>query len=325
MQHILRRRPFLVKNLENTVKKLLQLLEHYGAAERDKIAIVLSQVFIQKLGVPPENVFGVLLNDVLVAKGTSLSFVTCMFREWLRDASLEDLQAALRRGKVEERLLEFFPQQRRSADAFAAHFEAEGLHELVAHSRKRFADARARELRDALSELLSEGGGVGDACELLKQRKSKEGGLAEEACVGAAWEALLGAAQAGAKGAAQLPAALVKQLRGWAKLLAAAAPSRKGQAELLGRVQSSCYDDTALLKSFADIVRHLYDKDVLSEEAVLAWYKRGANPKGRAVFVKDLEKFVNWLQEAEEESDTEEQAATPAVVAAADAANAAGA
>ena len=301
------------------MRKLLQLLEHYGAGERDKIALVIAQVFILKLGVPPENVFSVLLNDVMVAKGTSLGFVTTLFRAWLLDSNLEELMAALRRGKVEERLLEFFPQQRRSADAFAAHFGAEGLHELVAHSKKRFADARAKELRDALGEMVGEGAGVPEACELLKQRKAKDGGLAEEAVVGAVWEALLKGAQAQAKGAAQLPAQLVKTVRGWAKLLQAAAPSRKAEAELLARLQTTCYDDTVLLKSFAELVRHLYDKDVLSEEAVLGWYRRGANPKGRAVFLKDLEKFVQWLQEAEEESDGED--ATPAVVQAADAAN----
>lgn len=329
-----------MKNLENTVKKLLQLLEHYGPAERDKIALLLSQVFIQRLGVPPENVFGVLLNDVMVAKGTSLSFLTCLFRAWLADSTLDELIAVLRRARVEDRLLEFFPQQRRTAEAFQAHFAAEGLDELVVYSRKRFSDARAKELREALSDLISDGGAVGDALDLLKAKRAKDGGLPDGEAVGAVWEALLGSVDTANKNSPTVIAAVVKQLRAWAKLLAAATGGKpKAQADLLSRIQTSCYDDPALLKSFSEIVRHLYDKDVLGEEVVrprlcqrpkpndltpaqqiLAWVKRGTNPKGRAVFVKDLEKFVAWLQEAEEESDGE---APPApVIAAANVASA---
>ena len=116
-------------------------------------------------------------------------------------------------------------------------------------------------------------------------------------------------------------AAAVKQLRAWAKLLAAAASSRKAEMELLYAVQTSCYDDPALLKAWPEAVRHLYDKDVVSEETVMAWYRKGTLSKGRAGFVRALEPFVNWLQEAEEESDEEDAKVAP-VVAAADAANA---
>jgi len=319
------RRPFLVKALENTLKKLLQLLEHYSAAERDKIALLFAQVFIQRVGVPPENVFTVLLNDVLVANGTTLSFVTSLFREWLRESTLDELMAVLRRGKVEDRLLEFFPQQRRSAEAFAAHFGAEGLGPLVEHSRRRFAGERAKELRAALLELLSDGAATPasatEALELLKQRKTREQslgdeGLPEAELVGAVWEALLGGAQLAAKGgqAQALTTQLVKGVRTWAKPLSFAASSARLEADLLSRVQTACYDDMALIKSFPEIVRHMYDKDVLSEETILAWYKKGTNPKGRAVFVKDMEKFVTWLQEAEEEDSDEEPAAAVAAL-----------
>ena len=311
------RRPFLVKNLENTVKKLLQLLEHYGEAERDKIALTCALIFAQRLGVPPENVFVVLLNDVLVQKGTSLAFLTAFCRGWLKDSTLEELVGVLRRGKLEDRLLECFPQQRRSPEALAVHFEAAGLGELVAHTRKRFADARAKELRDALSSLIAEGGSVGEALEVLKTRRARDGGVSEAECAAAAWHAVL----ASSAGDANVATAAVKQLRAWAKLLGAAASSRKAEMELLYAVQTSCYDDPALLKVWPEAVRHLYDKDVVSEETVMGWYRKGTLSKGRAGFLRALEPFVNWLQEAEEESDEEDAKVAP-VVAAADAANA---
>lgn len=40
--------------------------------------------------------------------------------------------------------------------------------------------------------------------------------------------------------------------------------------------------------------------DVLSEEAILKWYKDGHAAKGKSVFLEQMKKFVEWLQNAEE-------------------------
>lgn len=46
--------------------------------------------------------------------------------------------------------------------------------------------------------------------------------------------------------------------------------------------------------------------DVLSEDAIINWYKSGHVPKGKSVFLTQMEKMVEWLQNAEEESSEEE-------------------
>lgn len=40
--------------------------------------------------------------------------------------------------------------------------------------------------------------------------------------------------------------------------------------------------------------------DVLSEEAILKWYKDAHAAKGKSVFLEQMKKFVEWLQNAEE-------------------------
>lgn len=40
--------------------------------------------------------------------------------------------------------------------------------------------------------------------------------------------------------------------------------------------------------------------DVLSEEAILKWYKEAHAAKGKSVFLDQMKKFVEWLQNAEE-------------------------
>jgi hypothetical protein len=42
-----------------------------------------------------------------------------------------------------------------------------------------------------------------------------------------------------------------------------------------------CYEDAKLMKLFPEIVRSLYDQDVLAEDTILHWFRKGTNPKGR--------------------------------------------
>lgn len=51
VQKLIRRRPFLIKNLENNLQRLLQSLEHYGPEDRKKLAVFTALTFSQKLGV----------------------------------------------------------------------------------------------------------------------------------------------------------------------------------------------------------------------------------------------------------------------------------
>uniref|UniRef100_A0A671PK42 eIF5-mimic protein 1 n=1 Tax=Sinocyclocheilus anshuiensis TaxID=1608454 RepID=A0A671PK42_9TELE len=48
-----------------------------------------------------------------------------------------------------------------------------------------------------------------------------------------------------------------------------------------------------------------YKADVLSEEAILKWYKDAHAAKGKSVFLEQMKKFVEWLENAEEESESE--------------------
>ncbi|KAH9318005.1 hypothetical protein KI387_019774, partial [Taxus chinensis] len=52
----------------------------------------------------------------LVAKGIVLLFITDFFKEYLVDNSLDDLIGLLKRGKMEDNLLELFPVQKRTTE-----------------------------------------------------------------------------------------------------------------------------------------------------------------------------------------------------------------
>ncbi|XP_030458217.1 uncharacterized protein LOC115678880 [Syzygium oleosum] len=301
IQKILRRRPFLIKNLENVMQKLLQSMEFLEEDERKKLAIFTALAFTQKLsGLPPETVFQPLLKDNLVAKGLVLSFVTDFFKEYLVDNSLDDLIAILKRGKVEDDLLKFFPSAKRSAEGFSEHFTKEGLNPLVEYNEKKLFDGRLKEMKSALTAQIEEENDISEVIDTVKQRL-KDAKLPDIEVVRMLWDVIMDAVQWSGKNQQQNANAALRQVKTWAGLLNTFCTSGKLELELMYKVQMQCYEDAKLMKLFPEIVKSLYDQDVLAEDTILHWFSKGTNPKGRQIFVKSLEPLVKWLEEAEEE------------------------
>ncbi len=55
------------------------------------------------------------------------------------------------------------------------------------------------------------------------------------------------------------------------------------------------------------MLKHLYDKEVLSEEAILAWAdeKQHADAEDRVYLLK-AQKFVEWLREDDDDDDDDD-------------------
>jgi hypothetical protein len=70
------------------------------------------------------------------------------------------------------------------------------------------------------------------------------------------------------------------------KVLAAFASSGRAELALLVSLQVQCYEDTRLLKQFRDIVKMMYDLEIIGEDTIMHWYKKASHPKGRNVFLK---------------------------------------
>ncbi|KAL3701478.1 hypothetical protein R1sor_019500 [Riccia sorocarpa] len=301
IQKIIRRRPFMIKNLENVMRRLLQSLELYGPDDRKKLAVFTALTFSQKLsGLPPETIFTALMSDSLIAKGAVLGFVTDAFKEYLVDNSLDDLIALLKRAKMEDRLLDFFPMQKRTIEAFAEHFSKEGLGVLVDYNTKKVFDVKLKELRTTLTDQISENTDVPEVVETVKQRR-RECALPDVDVVRTIWDAIMDAVQWSGKNQQQNSNLALRQVKTWGKLLGTFCTTAKLEMDLMYKIQVHCYEDAKLMKLFPEMIRALYDQDVLAEDTVLVWFRKGTNPKGRQTFVKGLESFVKWLEEAEEE------------------------
>ena len=73
---------------------------------------------------------------------------------------------------------------------------------------------------------------------------------------------------------------------------------------LCNKIQEYCYDNQNLLKCFNKIILLFYKTEVLSEEVILKWYKDGHIPKGWTVFMEQMKKFIDWLEQAESGKST---------------------
>ncbi|KAG0556742.1 hypothetical protein KC19_11G076400 [Ceratodon purpureus] len=301
LQKIIRRRPFMIKTLENVMKRLLQSLELFGTEDRKKLAIFTALTFSQKLsGLPPETIFSALMSDSLISKGIVLYFVTDTFKVYLVENSLDDLVSLLKRAKMDDRLLDLFPMQKRSLEGFAEHFNKEGLGVLVDYNTKKVFDVKLKELRTTMTDMIAEDVNVNEVIEMVKLRR-KEVTLPDVDVIRTIWDSIMDAVQWSGKNQQQNSNMALHQVKQWGKLLGAFCTNGKLETDLLYKIQIHCYEDAKLMKLFPEIIRALYDQDVLAEDTILNWFKKGSNPKGRQTFVKGLEPFVKWLEEAEEE------------------------
>ncbi|XBH85049.1 hypothetical protein VPH35_073062 [Triticum aestivum] len=240
IQKTLRRRPFLIKSLENVMRKFLQSLEFFEENERQKLAIFTALAFSQKLS-----------------------------------------------GK-------------RTSEALSEHFTKEGLTSLVEYNSKKMFEVKLKEIKSTLTTMINEEAEISEVTEVVKQQV-KDAKFPDIEVVRMLWDVLMEAVQWSGKNQQQNSNSALRQVNAWAGLMNAFCTSGKLELELIYKVQTQCYEDAKLMKLFPEIIRSLYDQDVLAEDTILLWFRKGSNQKGRQSFVKALEPFVKWLEEAEEE------------------------
>lgn len=298
------RRPFLVKNLENTLAKLVKSLECYDDSARSKIATAAARVFAARLGPQADEVLAGLINDRNVQKGMTLAWATAFFQAFLKAGQPGDeLLALLRRAKLDDRLADLFPSSRAAPADVAAHFAEAGLTPLVEYQARIVADAAAADLRSAVDEMVG-ADPPHDAADVLRvvEARQAETGLADADVVRVLWSAIVAAAPTHGRNTAQVLSAVARGVRAYKPVLARYAATARGEGALLVHVQVSCYENPKLLKLFAPLIRLLYTEALVNEDGVRWWARKGAHPKGRHVFQNDLEPFIKWLDEAEEEA-----------------------
>ncbi|XP_077241071.1 uncharacterized protein LOC143881706 [Tasmannia lanceolata] len=81
------------------------------------------------------------------------------------------------------------------------------------------------------------------------------------------------------------------------------------EIEVIMKFEEMCLESaTELSPLFSLILRELYDKDIITENAILSWAsEKEEAEESDKIFVKQAEQFIKWLKEAPEESTEEDE------------------
>ncbi|CAO1635765.1 unnamed protein product [Parajaminaea phylloscopi] len=304
IEKVIRRYKFLQKPLEETtLVGILQYIGRFDAEQRAKLATA-TALFIQS-GLAGAQVLQVLQKDHLVKDDVSLSFIDEVFRAYLVEQGIDTLGSALRKGGIRDPLL-FFPQQKRSQPGVVStHFKTAGLPQVADYWQKRAnKDARDSVLARLAEMRSDEAVSNEDLVEFLKEERAKTG-LAMEDFVPIVFEGLTRPIQWSTR-ADQVEAQAVKEVRDVTSVLEPFTPSPKAQIALINKVQLFCYEEQRVMKSFANILKVLYNDDVISDQAILYWASKGARQDGKETFLKLAAPLVKFLEEQSDDEDDDE-------------------
>lgn len=299
---LIRRYKYLEKTLEEEFKKVLIFLKGFTPDNRQKLARVTAVLLAG--GQVPASVLGNALQDHLVKDGIALQFLLDVFQTWLEEKDPSTLWAVLRKSGIDSRLMEFFPVSKRSPDNFTATFKAHGISQLLDYQRAQEASSVKKDLQQQVINQLKNEVGVKEIITSVKEYMTKYS-LPEHDVAVLLWTTQMSGMDWNKKEELVADQAL-KHLKQYTPLLEAFTTTPRAEVALLVKVQEFCYDNMNFMKVFQKIVILFYKTDVLSEDSILKWYKGAHSPKGKSVFLDQMKRFVDWLQNAEEESEGED-------------------
>jgi hypothetical protein len=128
---LVRRYKYLQVSVEESYTKILKFLT--GFREDNVLKLAQSTAFMLAMNListkPLANMFEL---HKMVENGVVLKFVTTLFKTWLQVRSIQQVGAALQKGRLENSLQDFFPPSRRGLDDVIGHFrETPGLGNLA--------------------------------------------------------------------------------------------------------------------------------------------------------------------------------------------------
>ncbi|ETE64113.1 Basic leucine zipper and W2 domain-containing protein 2, partial [Ophiophagus hannah] len=212
-------------------------------------------------GILPATILTSLFTESIVKEGIAASFAVKLFKAWMFEKDANSVTSSLRKANLDKRLLELFPANRQNVDHFAKYFTDAGLKELSDFLRVQQSLGTRKELQRELQERLSQDCPIKEMVLYVKE-EMKRNDLQEPAVIGLLWTCIMNAVEWNKKEELVAEQAL-KHLKQYAPLLAVF--STQGH-----------------------------------EDAILKWFKEAHLSKGKSVFLDQMKKFVEWLQNAEE-------------------------
>lgn len=304
-QKLIRRFKYLQRSFDEVLDKIILFMKGFTEEQRMKLATVYAMILANSM--TQGTFLSKLINEHLVKEGISLQFITRLFQAWLKEKKdAASIISTLKKNEMDDKLLDFFPPNKRTNEQFEKHFVAAGLPKLVEFQKAQQHVGSKKEFQSQLSEMIDAKMPLKEIIANCIEQKGKGSSLTEEQVIVLTWKAVMSSVEWNKKEELVADQAL-RHLKVYAPLLAEFATTNTSEFILMVKIQEYCYDNMNFMKVFQKIILLMYKTDVLSEDTVLKWYKGGHAAKGKSVFLEQMKKMVEWLQSAEEETDSEDE------------------
>jgi len=297
----MRRYKYLEKMFDEEIRKVLVYIKGFTGEQRVVLGRM-TALWICNNSVDA-SVLNALKNPNLVKDGLAMDFLLTVLVTWKEEKGAPSLMTGLRRAAIDTSLPEFLPVNQRSENYLTSLLQEKGLLQVV---RLRQAQANADVKKQLSNELVVDMGlqkPVKDMIAAVQQTVDRHQ-LAEHEIIPSLWTSVMSTVEWNKKEELVAQQAL-RHLRQYSALFGAFARTPRAQLLLLVRVQEFCYENMNLMNIFRKVIVLLYKTDVLSEDVVIEWYQSGHSLKGKCVFLEMAAPFVEWLQNAEEESESD--------------------
>lgn len=251
---LVRRYKYLEKTLEEEFKKVIRFLKGFTPDERNKLARVVG--FLIATGQLNPAVVGSALNDSIVKDGIAGEFLVTVLQTWLKEKDPSTVWTGIRKAAVDQRITEFFPANRRSAEHLEVTFVSAGMGQLLEFQKAGLGDRAKRELQGQVSELVKDGAPVKEIVTRVEEFVSKNK-MSESEVVVLLWNTLMNSIEWNKKEELVAEQAL-KHLKGYTTLLGTFTTTVKSELALMNRVQEFSYENQSFLKNFYKIIQLFY-------------------------------------------------------------------
>ncbi|KAI0070633.1 eukaryotic translation initiation factor 5C [Panus rudis PR-1116 ss-1] len=302
LNKLIRRYKYLQRPLEaSALPGLLQYINRWPDSQSEKLAVAIGLMLHQ---IPiSASCIQALTKDHLVKNDVSLKVITTIFRSYLQEQSMEHLAATLRKGNIKD-LLAFFPENKRSDKVLEEHFRNAGIPQVADWWIKKQHATLRENIISTLKESLANGESHEEIVASIKA-KQEEHPLPDTELISCIWQGLIGSVEWSAR-QDQNEALAIREITNFADILEPFCTGPKVEVALINAVQIYCYEDTRVMKAFPQILKVLYNKDCISDQAIIYWHQKGSKPQGRQHFLTATQALVKFLQEQESEDEDEE-------------------
>lgn len=239
-------------------------------------------------GSVPPTVLTVLTNEHLVKDEIALHFLVEVFVTFKQEKGLSSLTQTLKKGALENRLMEFFPINKRSEEYLKSFFVEKGLAEIVKLHKTQASQEAKRELQTLLLDDINDNKSTKEIIADLKEMALKYN-IPEHEVINLIWTTIMSLGEWNKKEELVADQAL-KHLKSYSQLFQAFTTNARSELSLILKVQEFCYENMNFMKAFQKIMLLFYKSKFFS--IIFYFYQRPQE----GIYVIELVSIVQSLK-----------------------------